>query len=125
VQSQNEELINRLELCTNENADLSNLVLHPYVGSFYTSGEEDITIDEDGIIVAEFYIYLCVSCTECDVCTSYCYDPCDPCDPCSTCTYPSCCSVDGPYDAIRLKVRVTTDLDELTQEIEVVSWTWA
>ena len=126
VQSQNEELASRLELCTNENADLSNLVLHPYVGSFYTSGEEALTIDEvTGIAVEEFYVYLCISCTECDVCTSYCYDPCDPCDPCSTCTYPSCCSTTGPYDAIRLTVRVTTDLDELTQELEVVSWTWA
>ncbi len=123
VQSQNQELAGRLELCTNENADLSNLVLHPYVGSFYTSGEERITIVDEKI-VEEFYIYLCVSCTECDVCTSYCYDPCNPCDPCSTCTYP-CCSSTGPYDAIKLTVRVTTDLTELTQNVTVVSWTWA
>ncbi len=125
LRSQNEELGDRLELCMSENADLSSIVLHPYVGSYFTSNPVSYTVEGD-MIIEDFYIYLCVSCTDCDVCsTSYCYDPCDPCNPyCDPCCTTTCCTPTGPYDAIRLTVRVTTDLDEETQSIQVVTWKW-
>ncbi|MHC1605711.1 MAG: hypothetical protein ACXQTP_07070 [Candidatus Methanofastidiosia archaeon] len=131
--TRNDDLKDQLDACKEEN-DGADITLHPYIGSMWASNPVTLEwedTDGDTLIdktVAYFYIYLCVTCTECDTC-SYC-DPCDPCYPCTPCTHYCCASSGATYDALRLYIKVTTDLhDESddtddTQSIEVVSWTW-
>ncbi|MHC1597993.1 MAG: hypothetical protein ACXQT0_00175 [Candidatus Methanofastidiosia archaeon] len=123
----NEDLEDSLASCLSENDDLATLNLHPYIGSYWTSDETTPTYDPGTeTLVATFYIYLCVSCTDCDICY---YDPCNPCDPCTPYPSPYCCVPSGSYDAIRLTVKVTTDMSSgnpatYKQSIEVIAWKW-
>jgi len=124
----NEELEDSLTTCQDGQDELEAIVLHPCIGSYWTSNPDTDPAEIEFIddqAVEYFYLYLCVACTDCySVC-----DPCDPCDPCADlCGGTSCCCNDGPFDAIRLKVRVTTTYDSVsdkyTQSIEIVSWKW-
>jgi hypothetical protein len=118
-EERNTELENQLEACLADHEELCGLT--PYIGNFWTSPSNYVSLapDEDDIAVKEYYIYLCVGCSSCDVCS---YNPCDPCGICD----PVCCDYDGPWEKIRLTVRVTTDftVGDESQKLEIVSWKW-
>lgn len=122
-------LEDNLDACQADQEECAETVLHPCLNSYWTSNPDTnpalIEFDEEGVAVEYFYIYMCVACTDC----YYTCDPCDPCDPCGhDLCGTTCCCDEGPYDAIRLKVRVTTTYDETEEEyhqsIEVISWKW-
>ncbi|HHN81916.1 MAG TPA: hypothetical protein ENN11_04775 [Methanomicrobia archaeon] len=119
-EERNTELENQLAACLADHEELCGLT--PYIGNFWTSPSNYVSLAPDSetdIAVREYYLYLCVGCSDCNVCS---YHPCDPCGICD----PICCDYDGPWQKIRLTIRVTTDftVDDERQKVEIVSWKW-